>query len=269
MIIKVLIENTTGNDMLSCAHGLSLYVETAHHKVLVDAGPDGRFARNAEHMGIDLSLIDTVILSHGHYDHSGGLAEFMRINKTAKIYAGEGYGNPHYDKNLRYIGVEPAIVNNPRITELKAGLIIDEELGIINCNYQKLHEPIDDCGMTCGSLCDDGSVRLEKEIFDHEIYLLVKDNNRRVLFTGCTHKGIVNVAMWAASFCPDAVVGGFHFMDIPREDFRKLDMVSGKLLELPAIYYTCHCTGLEQYSYMKEKMGRRLGYLATGDSLTI
>lgn len=84
MKITVLVENTS--DFLPTRHGLSLYIETELHKILFDMGPDETFLQNAETLGIDLSAADIAFLSHGHYDHGGGLAAFLEINHTAKVY---------------------------------------------------------------------------------------------------------------------------------------------------------------------------------------
>ena len=86
MRIINLIENTEGKAGCAAAHGLSFYIETAKHKLLVDLGPSAETLTNAETLGVDLKQIDTVILSHGHYDHSGGILPFAALNPTAAIY---------------------------------------------------------------------------------------------------------------------------------------------------------------------------------------
>ena len=80
MKIVTLLENTAGDAGLCAAHGLSLYIETPKHKILFDMGPDARFLDNAKKLGVDLSAVDIAVLSHGHYDHGGGLRAFCEIN---------------------------------------------------------------------------------------------------------------------------------------------------------------------------------------------
>ncbi|MBO5230600.1 MAG: MBL fold metallo-hydrolase [Clostridia bacterium] len=72
MIVKVLCENTSLCDSFGCEHGLSLYIESGERKILFDMGQTNLFEANAEKLGIDLAEIDFAVLSHGHYDHSGG-----------------------------------------------------------------------------------------------------------------------------------------------------------------------------------------------------
>lgn len=89
MKITVLLENSKCREALTCEHGLSLYLQTGGKNILFDAGQTSAFAENAEKLGIDLKAVDLALLSHGHYDHGGGLATFLRINEKAPVYLQE------------------------------------------------------------------------------------------------------------------------------------------------------------------------------------
>ena len=95
MKITALIENTSARG-LPTEHGLSLFVETAEHKFLFDMGQTDLFARNAETLGIALSKVDFAVLSHGHYDHGGGLNTFLALNDHAPVYMSRYAFEPHY-----------------------------------------------------------------------------------------------------------------------------------------------------------------------------
>lgn len=99
MRITSLVENISNTD-LRAKHGLALYIETKQHKILFDLGPDHTLFDNAKRRNIDLSEIDTVIISHGHMDHGGALAQFLNVNSTAKIYIQRSAFYPHYNKVL-------------------------------------------------------------------------------------------------------------------------------------------------------------------------
>ena len=86
MRIINLVENELGESGCEAAHGLSFYVETDNHKLLFDTSPSEVVLQNAQKLGVNLATVDTVILSHGHYDHSGGILPFVEINPRAKIY---------------------------------------------------------------------------------------------------------------------------------------------------------------------------------------
>lgn len=86
MIIKTLAENTSASENLKSEHGFSLYIETKNQKLLFDTGATALFAENADKMQVDLTEVDLVVISHGHYDRGGGLKTFLGINSKAKNY---------------------------------------------------------------------------------------------------------------------------------------------------------------------------------------
>lgn len=109
MRIINLVENELGESGCEAAHGLSFYVETENHKFLFDSSPNEVLIRNARMLGVDLTAVDTVILSHGHYDHSGGILPFVELNPRAKIYMQQNAGGEYYafdgeEQSFRYIG---------------------------------------------------------------------------------------------------------------------------------------------------------------------
>ena len=136
MRIINLIENTEGHEGCAYAHGLSFYVETSKHKLLLDLGPSEETLHNAEKLGIDLSEIDTVIISHGHYDHSGGIMPFAKVNSDVVIYMQETADADYYaddgekaeDERYRYIGIDKEISALPQVVELHGDYRIDDEL---------------------------------------------------------------------------------------------------------------------------------------------
>ena len=99
MKIISLVENRTKSDC-KAKHGLSLYIETKTHKILFDLGSDDTLFDNAVRRNIDVSKVDTVIISHGHFDHGGALKKFLEVNSFAKIYVQKEAFEPHYSKTL-------------------------------------------------------------------------------------------------------------------------------------------------------------------------
>ena len=119
MRIINLAENTEGAAGCGFEHGLCFYIETEHHKLLMDTGQSDLFIKNAEKLGIDLTQVDTVVISHGHYDHGGGLPAFVEINPTAKIYIQEEAFGKYYslrkDGEPHYIGLPEGIRELPQV----------------------------------------------------------------------------------------------------------------------------------------------------------
>jgi len=262
MRIVTLIENGACSEDLFAEHGLSLYIETEKHKILFDAGQTEAFAENAEKLGVDLRTVDLAILSHGHFDHSGGLIRFLQINDTAPLYLSRHAFSKCYHGDEQYIGIDPALAESDRLIYTDECLQIDTGLTLHACNTKEKSCPIDSSGLT---VLENGIYRNEQ--FLHEQYLLIEEDGKRVLISGCSHKGILNIASW---FSPDVLIGGFHFMNLdPQSDGKRLTDAAATLLKYPTIYYTGHCTGASQFEFMKSIMGDKLHIIHSGSIIEI
>ncbi|MFR3493225.1 MAG: MBL fold metallo-hydrolase [Blautia sp.] len=130
--ITTLMEDTLCGSGLEAEHGLSLYIETKNTKfwlILVRAQKHGQMPAQK----IDITKVDTVFLSHGHYDHSGGLMTFASANPSADIYIHENAGGEYYsfkEGGERYIGIDKSILTLSNLHQIKNNTIIDEELSI-------------------------------------------------------------------------------------------------------------------------------------------
>ncbi|MBR6728397.1 MAG: MBL fold metallo-hydrolase [Clostridia bacterium] len=258
MRITVLTENTTCREGLVPEHGLSLYIETGAHKILFDMGQSDLFLTHAKALGVEIAAVDVAVLSHGHYDHGGGLAAFLAANQKAPVYVNENAFAPHYRKDGSYIGLDPALAEHERLRRVGECQEIDDTLSLFACNTRKKPYGLDTAG-----LCMGAPAALRPEDFCHEQYLLIREGEKTVLISGCSHKGILNIVDW---FAPDVLVGGFHLNKYATigEGAAALDRIAARLLEGNTRYYTCHCTGEPQYAYLKDRMEERLHYLSCG-----
>ena len=136
MNVQILMEDTCGNTECVYEHGLSVYIETRKHKILVDTGATQAFLKNAQQMGILLAEVDTVVISHGHYDHAGGVLDFCKLNSKAKIYMQRAAGEDYYHGE-RYIGIDKRILDLPQLCLLEGDYRMDEELFLFYRNYWK------------------------------------------------------------------------------------------------------------------------------------
>lgn len=262
MKIQILTENTAINNNFTAEHGLSIYIETLNHKILFDSGQTDAFIKNAEKMSVDLENIDIAVLSHGHYDHGGGLADFMKINKKSKIYVNRNVFKPYFNAEKKYIGIDVDLRDNERIICVDNEKTIDEELSLYSCNNEKRVVPVESFGL--GMMENNVVV---PDDFKHEQYLLIEENGKKVLISGCSHKGILNIVQW---FKPDILIGGFHFMKLDCENKEHEAFLSNAakiLMSYKTVYYTGHCTGIGQYEYLKAIMGDRLEYMSTGQTI--
>lgn len=265
MKIVTLVENSTGHEGCIAEHGLCLYVETVSHKLLLDTGQTEALLHNADVLGIDLSAVDTAVLSHGHYDHAGGILPFLSRNSSACIYMQRTAAEEHYHGE-RYIGIDPAIPNLPQTVLLDGDLRIDEELslftGITGRRLFSRGNAVLRVRRGGEAVCDD---------FRHEQCLVIAEGEKRVLLSGCAHNGVLNIldtyyARYGA--LPDAVLTGFHMMQregvCTAEALADIRETARVLAQMPTVFYSGHCTGDIAFSEMQQIMGDRLRALHTG-----
>lgn len=257
-----LMEYNLCGDNLVAEHGLSLYIETEKHKLLVDTGKSDKTWENAKTKGIDISLVDTVILSHGHYDHSGGLMKFASINKTADIYMRENAGGEYYsykEGSEKYIGIDKEILKLPNLHLISDNTVIDEELSLFT-NVKPKHS------------WPKGNKRLHEkkkeeyvqDTFSHEQYLVIKyEDGKYALISGCAHNGILNILDTFKDIygtVPSIVISGFHMIqsEYSDDDMEEIKKVAVELSKMNTSFFTGHCTGEVAYKILKEYMGEKL-----------
>lgn len=273
MIIKALVENTAVSKDFKSKHGISFYIGACGHRMLFDLGSNSLFLVNAKKMGVDISSVDTVIISHGHVDHAGALEDFLRNNSKAKIYIRQNAFDCHFTKvfGLRVdVGIEPELKNHPQIVLTPVQTQIDEGLKLFS----------DVAGRECYSQSNNAlfmgrGTQKSRDDFSHEQSLLIREGGHTVLVAGCAHTGIVNIRSRAKELAgcePTHVLGGFHLYNPITRKCERAELVrevAGKLHDGQTQYYTCHCTGKKAYLAMQKIMPEQLHYLSVGSVLEI
>lgn len=267
MKITVLFENTlsrtTDKTDLKEGHGLSLYIETEDRKILFDMGQNYSFMENAAALGVDLSQADTAVISHGHYDHGGGLSFFWEINSKAKVYISKNAFQSFYSGYEKYIGLDKSLIGNKRLILTDGYYKITSNICLIAINKQNLKYPMQNENMLIKQ-----NGKFISDSFEHEQYLVITEKKKKTVFSGCSHRGILNIA---SEMRADNLIGGFHFSKMPTDNKGKetLEGYAKELLCQNTAFFTCHCTGTAQYEIMKNIMGDRLFYIRTGDVFTV
>ena len=214
MKIITLLENTPGNNACGCEHGLCFYIETKKHKLLMDTGASELFIKNAEKLGVDLKKVDTVVLSHAHDDHTGGMPAFLKINKKAKVYlqkaAAEGrYFGVHGD-TPEEIGLPKELAGSKAVTLVDGDVKIDDELSLFIVKEKKI--PVPRANSNLKMMGKDGLVA---DDFRHEQCLVINCEGKKLLFSGCAHNGILNIIEQYKKLYgvePDMAFSGFHML---------------------------------------------------------
>ena len=263
MKIITLLENDVCRPELASARGLSIYVETAAHKILFDMGPDAQFLDNAKALGVDISAVDLAALSHGHSDHGGGLAAFCQVNAGAKIYLrrealGAYYAVPPGEAP-RYIGL-------PETGALAGRFSFTGDREDLGDGLTLFSDVEDDKSLRAAApkLQEKTGAGFRPDGFAHEQHLLAEEDGKAVLLAGCGHLGIVNT-LWAAEKRlgrrPDVVFGGFHLFELDPASTSSAELIAATarfLTQGDTVYYTGHCTGGWAYDHLREALGDRL-----------
>lgn len=275
MKIITLLENESCRPDLAAARGLSLYAETEKHKILFDMGPDGQFLDNARKLGIDLSAVDTAVVSHGHSDHGGGLAAFCAVNRRAKIYLRREALGAYYavlpEREPNYIGLPPELETlAERFVFTEEDQRLDEELrlfsGVADDRTVRAVAP---------KLQEKTEAGFRPDGFAHEQHLLIEEHGKTVLLAGCGHLGIVNTLRAAEARLgrkPEAVFGGFHLFELDPaspESARLIAVTAEALQEGETVYYTGHCTGEWAFARLRETLGSRLRPMNGGTAVEL
>jgi 7,8-dihydropterin-6-yl-methyl-4-(beta-D-ribofuranosyl)aminobenzene 5'-phosphate synthase len=242
--VVTLIEDTKINESkdIFAAHGLSLYIERNGQRILFDTGPSSQFIRNSEKLGVDIKKIDLVIISHAHMDHLGGLPFFLWTNKKANVYLGK---NALKNQAFRALCSRMDERSFNRIRFVDSFTEIAQDIFILT-EVEERH-PI-------------------RDRVDHEIILVIKNNNKLLIFSGCSHGEILNIIGTVTRMFPNiyikSVIGGFHLTETTKDFVEQI----GKEMSKYSIerIYTCHCTGVENYRILKTILGTKIEYISTG-----
>lgn len=271
MKVVFLSENKTDRPPYIGEHGLSIYIETDGKKLLFDGGASNLFMKHAKEKKIDLSLVDHAIVSHGHYDHTGGFPDFIELNKTAPIHLHpEGFHEVYGEENGKLDEEACSILwtqeqrklLEPRISLSKDPVYISEDIvisGEIPEEYG--NESVEDFHIKN----EDGSYI--KDSMAHEQFLMVREQRKLYLFFGCSHKGIFPALKYARNFFPfeeiELLVAGMHLYnaDIEQVDDIIKELQTFNIQKIMPV----HCTGIHAIARMKEMDHERVIIATVGD----
>jgi|LGVF01.1.fsa_nt_gb 7,8-dihydropterin-6-yl-methyl-4-(beta-D-ribofuranosyl)aminobenzene 5'-phosphate synthase len=239
-------------------HGLSFIIETPNESVVFDTGQSDAFIKNAQLMGIDLSNARKMIISHGHYDHSGGVKSFVeKINNNLQFYVSSCFFDEKFkivDEISKYIGndfnrdylesngVDINLIKNS-ITEVSENIYI-----VTNFERTFLEE-------TNERFYIKENGKNIVDLFNDEISVVIKGEKGLVVLVGCSHPGIRNIITTVKKLFSEpilAVIGGTHLRNASGK--RIMDTIEiFKELGIKKIGVS-HCTGDRAINLLKKEM---------------
>ena len=265
---------------LVAEHGLSLYIETGDMRIVFDTGASGRFAANATTMGIDLAAVDALVVSHHHFDHGGGLERFLTLNRSAPVYLRQSDAEDFFFRlplvGDRYIGLDQDLLRQQAdrltfvsdFTEITAGVFILTEIPDrypVPKGNKRLFVKTGDC--------------FTRDSFNHELVMVIREADGLVVFTGCSHHGVLNMVSAVTEAFPGEPIkclfGGFHLVGIPflntmAGSRRSVREIGEALLGFPIErVYTGHCTGRKGFEVLKEVMADKLENFPAGSHVIV
>ena len=241
--IRILLEDRTRKRGLKGEHGLSILVKTQDSTLLFDTGQSGLFLENAEKLELSLSSVDGVVLSHGHYDHGGGLSAFFSRKGKFKLYAHPEAFKDKYHKE----GIGKRDIGIPWSLEA----MIERGIEFIPVTAPKLLSggeiltgPIERIHLWDQNIV--GWVGKERDSLPDEQALLLPSSRGLIVIVGCAHAGLINTLEYVRRISEDkrirAVIGGFHMLERSDEAIRS---ILEKLDEFDVnLWAPCHCSGI-------------------------
>lgn len=277
MKITVLVDNRASDVLLETEHGLSIYLEIQNCKCLLDTGDTDLFIRNAAKLGVDLTDVDYVFISHGHFDHLGGLPFFLKMNSKAKIVISTFAINQHFFSRrtgFREIGVNVDLSEymDRFVFVKREAIFMNGSIRVLSADSKKYPFPKGN-----STLYKDAGKGLEQDDFNHELIVFFPED-AGLVFTGCGHKGVLNILDTVKErtlFNVKNVIGGFHLLDNKGlhqfEDENDLNEIADVMrAEYKDVHFFCgHCTGELAYSVLKERLGDQLTPFYTGFTIDL
>jgi len=274
MRISVLVDDVSSDVKYESEHGLSFHLDEGDVSYLFDVGASDMFQRNARRLGLNIADVSALFLSHGHRDHTGGLASFFRENASARVYATpytfdscyalrpsgvyEDIGTPKYDRDPRY---STRIETNEGVAAPASNVLLFSDVSTA--------ELTSDANKT---LFERDKLSYRYDRFLHEQNLIITSaSGVAVLVVGCAHRGIVNIMNRCVEIlgkAPDVVIGGFHLMIPSRQttiDDDVLDKIAARLARWSTRYFTGHCVGEVAFKRVRRLLGEQISPFGAGD----
>ncbi|HMK52161.1 MAG TPA: MBL fold metallo-hydrolase [Thermodesulfobacteriota bacterium] len=277
MKITIICENTVGRRIGLGEHGFSAFIETDKGNYLFDTGSGHSVIRNSLELNKDLKTIKKIFLSHGHYDHTGGLPEVLKLKGKADIHAHphvfldrihvvkeneketkKFVGLPYKKKYLELLGAN--FILHKDFREVEKGVFLTGEVPR-KTSFEK-PDPV---------LLAEIDGKIDQDIFSDDQSLILDTEKGLILVLGCAHSGMINIINYVIDKMGKekfyAVLGGTHLDFLTQEQLEE-SIKALKKMKIEKIG-VCHCTGMRAAFRLHHEFGERFFYGHVGSGLEI
>lgn len=245
--IQIMVENTTPSPKLRGEYGFAAWLEVDDTTILFDTGSQEALLYNAQALKIDLNQIDKVVLSHGHFDHTGGLVPLIQQNGAIEVYAHPGIFTRRYSRageHLRNIGCSFSLddLNQAGIKFVPTENFTEITTGVYVSGRVPRNTAFETAG---GDFVKESDGEMVADDIDDDMFLVIDHPEGLIIISGCAHAGIVNTIQYARQVMGKtpikAFIGGTHLMTASEDRLTK----TISFLKTAAIekLIVCHCTG--------------------------
>ena len=252
--ITILVDNQAETGLIA-EHGFALWIETASRRILFDTGQGTACEKNGRILGVDLATTDTLVLSHGHNDHTGGVSRCLSLASQAELFCHPGAVLPRYSlrNNMAKSLQMPrdamlAIDKLPakRVHWVQQALLLTESIGLTGPIPRET-----DFENTGGPFFLDSKGQ-RPDPMDDDLALWIRTKQGLIVCVGCAHAGLVNTLRHVQRLNQGlrirAVIGGFHLLNADESGLAQT--IAALRLVAPEQIIPCHCTGEQAVSQL-------------------
>lgn len=267
--VQILVENTTPAPGLIGEYGFSALITADNKKILFDTGSSDALLKNSKTLGIDLSTLDALVISHGHFDHTGAVMAVAKLNQGLHVYGHPMIFNPHFVEripdSLIPIGAgfnESELKDNGAIFQAVSAFT-EIMPGVFFCGEIPRTNDFEDAGAGFRTEVD-GNVVEDHIADDSAIVLNLPDG--LVIISGCAHAGLINTL----NYCMEqtncnkimAFIGGTHLAMASETRINKT-IAALQSMNINSVA-VAHCTGFAPAAIMQQALGPKLVKAETG-----